>query len=354
MIARTLSATCSLLLAVVALPAAAAARTAVATPTGTNWGDTANGVRGQNGSQFVYVCPAGGSLGRLWGTGPYTDDSSICTAATHAGRITQAAGGIVTIQPSEGLSSYGGSTQNGVTSTSYGSWPGSFSIVAVTSGGGANGVSMGGSGWGLNATAFRGNNGSRYAFVCPAQASGIGRIWGSTPYTDDSSVCGAAVHIGLITQAAGGTVTIEIRPGASSYSGTTRNGMTTASVGSFSGSFIFPGSAAPPSKTVITTPLAGHTWNADARPYRGHIGKRLRYSCPAAGTFKTVWGSGVYTDDSSVCTAAVHAGRISRASGGAVMILIRAGRSSYASSSSHGVTTKPYGSWPGSFVFVSS
>jgi hypothetical protein len=62
----------------------------------------------------------------------------------------------------------------------------------------------------------------------------------------------------------------------------------------------------------------------------------------------TVWGSGVYTDDSSICRAARHAGIIP-ASGGAVRVDILPGQSAYTGSQANGVTTTPYGSWARSF-----
>jgi hypothetical protein len=89
--------------------------------------------RGQNGQQFACVCPANFGLGGVWGAGVYTDDSSICTAALHAGILTQASGGTVTIEIRPGQSSYTSSSQNGVTTTAYGSWHGSFVFVGSTS-----------------------------------------------------------------------------------------------------------------------------------------------------------------------------------------------------------------------------
>ena len=41
---------------------------------------------------------ARGSAGPVYGTDIYSDDSSICTAAVHAGRVDFAEGGLVTIQ----------------------------------------------------------------------------------------------------------------------------------------------------------------------------------------------------------------------------------------------------------------
>ena len=66
-------------------------------PGGTDWNDTATEFRGQNGAHFVYTCPSYGTASSVWGTDVYTDDSSVCTAAVHAGRITLAGGGSVTI-----------------------------------------------------------------------------------------------------------------------------------------------------------------------------------------------------------------------------------------------------------------
>src|SRR3972149_2410226 len=90
---------------------------------------TAVPYRGQNGQQITCVCPANFGLNTIWGTGIYTDDSNICSAALHAGLITQASGGTITIEIRPGQSSYTSSSQNGVTSTAYGPWQGSFVFV---------------------------------------------------------------------------------------------------------------------------------------------------------------------------------------------------------------------------------
>ncbi len=98
-------------------------------PCGSDWSANAVGFRGQNGTQHVYVCPGDGSIGSIWGTDVYTDDSSVCTAAVHAGLITLSGGGTVTIEIRPGQDSYQGSTRYGITSSSYGSWGGSYVFV---------------------------------------------------------------------------------------------------------------------------------------------------------------------------------------------------------------------------------
>jgi hypothetical protein len=94
------------------------------------------------------------------------------------------------------------------------------------------------------------------------------------------------------------------------------------------------------------------SWTANAALYRGQDGARFTYRCPPDGTASTVWGTDVYTDDSSVCTAAVHLGRITLEGGGTVEIEIRPGEGSYQGSERNGITSFDYGSWGGSYVFV--
>jgi hypothetical protein len=64
-----------------------------------------------------------------------------------------------------------------------------------------------------------------------------------------------------------------------------------------------------------------------------------------------VWGTDVYTADSSVCAAAVHAGRIAFSSGGRVSIVMVDGKSSYTGSTRSGVTTQSWGPYQSAFTF---
>lgn len=205
----------------------------------------------------------------------------------------------------------------------------------------------GGSDWSATATAFRGQNGTQVVFTCPSYGT-THTVWGTDIYTDDSSVCTAAVHAGRITLAGGGTVTIEIRPGESSYTGSTRNGITTSSYPAWPYSYVIVGAA--PAAPGIG--VGGATWEATATAFRPYTGARFRYTCPPNGTARTIWGTNVYTDDSSVCTAAVHTGRFSLAQGGSVTIEIRGPQTSFAGSTRNGITSQDYPAWPGSFIIL--
>ncbi len=205
-----------------------------------------------------------------------------------------------------------------------------------------------GASWGTNATAFRGQNGRRVTYLCPPGGA-PGNVWGTDVYTDDSSVCTAAVHAGLISLAGGGAVEIEIRSGLPGYLGSSRNGVSSSGYGAWHASYVFTRSGAAPPVAAVAPPIA---WGTTAVSHRGQNGQRLRFLCPPSGTPGGVWGTDVYTDDSSICTAAVHAGLISAAAGGTVQIEIRPGLPAYVGSARYGIASAGYGAWHGSYAFV--
>jgi hypothetical protein len=87
-------------------------------------------LRGANGQSFLFFipCDRGGSV---WGNNPYTDDSRLGTAAIHAGLVFAGRKGFlkVTIQP--GRAAYEGVERNGVKSSNYASWEGSYVVEAA-------------------------------------------------------------------------------------------------------------------------------------------------------------------------------------------------------------------------------
>jgi hypothetical protein len=89
-------------------------------------------LRGYNGDRFSFRClPGKPQAGQVIGSGPYTDGSSICAAAVHAGVIRAASGGLVTIEVRPGQTHYVGSVSHYVQSESYEPfWSGSFLVIA--------------------------------------------------------------------------------------------------------------------------------------------------------------------------------------------------------------------------------
>ena len=210
----------------------------VAEGTRTAWETTAKDVTGNPGTTFTLVCPAAGSLHFVWGSDIYTADSSICTAAVHTGLITVERGGTVTIELRPGRDVYGASQRNGVTTSAYGGFHRSFIFKSEANTGtekDADDVTpiM----WDTSPSILANENGKTYKFKCPAEGKER-NIWGTDVYTADSSVCNAAVHAGLIKFENGGTVTIELRPGQSSYQGTLRNGVKSNEYGAYGRSFV--------------------------------------------------------------------------------------------------------------------
>ncbi|MCP3063954.1 hypothetical protein LXT21_34775 [Myxococcus sp. K38C18041901] len=185
---------------------------------------------------------------------------------------------------------------------------------------------------------YRGQTGKQ--LQCTCSSGGSGSVWGTNLYTDDSNICRAAVHAGVMTTS-GGTVTIEVQPAQNTFIGTTRNGVTTSSYGYWGGSYRFIGPQIPQPQPA---PLCS-TFNMMS--YRGQTGRAIRCGCPSVSLGASFWGTDLYTDDSDVCVAAVHAGAIP-ASGGNVTVTIQPGQSSYTSTHRYGVTSSSYGYWEGS------
>ncbi|MBX3701550.1 MAG: hypothetical protein KF903_11220 [Dokdonella sp.] len=107
-----------------------------------------------------------------------------------------------------------------------------------------------------------------------------------------------------------------------------------------------PASAAPPELDWRTSPL-----DLDLR---GMNGERYTFHCPPGKPQPSrVVGSGPYTDASSICAAAVHAGALGARDGGEVTIEIRPGERRYAGSQRHYLRSSDEDAgWSGSFVVI--
>ena len=92
--------------------------------------------------------------------------------------------------------------------------------------------------WTATAVEHRGQDGETFSYECPADGAAA-TIWGTEEYTDDSSVCTAGVHVGLITLEDGGTVEIEIAPGLDEYSASEGHGIDSGDYGPYDPAFTF-------------------------------------------------------------------------------------------------------------------
>jgi len=65
-----------------------------------------------------------------------------------------------------------------------------------------------------------------------------------------------------------------------------------------------------------------------------------------------VWGTDIYTDDSHVATAAVHAGIVSIGQSKTIHVKIISGQLQYTGSTRNGISTESFGEWEGSYSFI--
>lgn len=91
-------------------------------------------------------------------------------------------------------------------------------------------------------------------------------------------------------------------------------------------------------------------WDTTGVGFKMDVGMVYKFRCPEKGTEHTIWGTDVYTSDSSICTAAVHAGLFSLADGGIVTIEFRPGRLTYGTTERNGIKSNTFGEYGHSFV----
>ena len=264
-----------------------------------------------SGTETVTV--TGSNDGTVWGTGIYTSDSNMNAAALHAGVVAQGNTKVVQIIRLPGQASYQGTSRNGVATRDYGAWGASFKFAGVD-------------------VDLRPSPSVVQTETVSVTGEAGGRVWGSGVYTGDSSMNAAAVHAGVVSVGQTKTVRIARLPGQASYQGSSRNGVTTLDYGPWSASFKFldePAEAPQPASIL----------QGEAVTVKG-------------SNDGTVWGSGVYTSDSNMNAAAMHAGVVASGQTKSVRIVRLPGQPSYQGSARNGVTSKDYGQWSGSFKFI--
>lgn len=174
--------------------------------------------------------------------------------------------------------------------------------------------------------------------VCDAEATAGSRpVWGTSIYTSDSAICRAALHAGA-APVSGGRVRLQAEAGRQTYAGSMNNGVRSESYGPWARSFRFldadlaTGDSCPNDLTIVPD-------------------SRIVCSCTpeAIAASSPVWGTDLYSNDSAVCAAAVHAGVIGP-EGGMVAVVPAPGQPAYRGSTRHGVTTSNWEAWPNSFT----
>jgi hypothetical protein len=179
-----------------------------------------------------------------------------------------------------------------------------------------------------------------------------GDLWGSGPYTDDSHLGKAAVHAGALGVGEWGVVqvTVSDTSGQSSFQSSERNSVMSANWGAYPRGLTIarlPGLAAPPAV------------NADPITLKrvSKIDAGRAYLFETAGKDQgPLYGSDVYTHDSNLGTAAVHAGALGLGERGVVRVTVvdtSDGRTAFPGTEKNGVRSSSWDQpWPTGFRIV--
>jgi hypothetical protein len=103
---------------------------------------------------------------------------------------------------------------------------------------------------------------------------------------------------------------------------------------------------AEPEEVVAAEPDPGALYN-----YQQHVGKKFAFRVTGAIN-GSVWGTDMYTLDSNLATAAVHAGILKVGQTGVVKVMILGPQAVFNGSARNGVNSSPWGTYPGAYQFV--
>ena len=249
-----------------------------------------------------------GDPGAVWGSSPYTTDSDICAAATHAGAIPESGIGVVTVKKADGCPGYKGSEENGIKSQKWASFDKSFYFPKH----GDDSCPTIDPSEAKCPSRFADipSSGSVSTFACTCSPGSMGgAVWGDGTYTTDSSLCASAIHAGAITSA-GGKIAVKRSPGCPAYVGVVKNNVTSLTWATFGTSFHFPSTGATAECASPVGPSLTPSGAIAKCPstFNGVPGGRaLTCNCTSGGG-GSVWGDSTYTRDSSICRAAQHVG----------------------------------------------
>jgi hypothetical protein len=166
-------------------------------------------------------------------------------------------------------------------------------------------------------------------------------LWGTSSYTIDSNIGAAAVHAGLLPIGEVGTLSIRCIGTLNTFTGSLQNGV---------------------QSQLYESPFAAFQFTEDnSRPVVCYHPFCISGACGVTGSTKTlavtgttsgtVYGTDVYSDDSAIGAAAVHAGVLANGVTGVVKVRCVGSRTSLAGSARNGVTTVPWEAWTYNFAF---
>jgi Ca2+-binding EF-hand superfamily protein len=265
---------------------------------------TTRGLRAKPG-EFFYFEVTGASAGTVWGTDVYTADSPIAAAAVHAGLLRVGQTGLVKVTILPGQERYRGSLRNGVRTRNYGRFASSYRVERAPS-----------------IVQPRRSP--------PANAKGptshAGTLPSNLPGWFKDCDTGADGQVALYEWKRKRRAVRDFHE----YD-LNEDGFITIEELVRSGNFTSTG------KTPKTM-----------RGLRAQAGEFFYFEVTGASS-GTVWGTDVYTTDSPIAAAVVHAGLLRVGQTGLVKVTVLPGQDRYRGSSRNGVTTRNYGAYASSY-----
>ena len=188
----------------------------------------------------------------------------------------------------------------------------------------------------ISAKGFRPQVGKVATFVCPSDLKLDSEIWGTDVYLDESPICTAAAHAGVLTRGTSGQVTIVMGAGVQSFQGTQRNGVTSLSYGPWSSTYTF-----------IKNGEAGQIdWYTSFDRVPDDFHAPITVMCPPNGNAESgLWGTDVYSASSAICLAAAHAGIITLDAGGRVTVTLQPKQETFVASLRNGILSNFWTGW---------
>ncbi len=331
--------------------------------------------------RVFFVRTTGAKAGSVWGSDLYTTDSALAVAAVHAGVLREGETGTVKISVLAGRNSYEGTTRNGVTTSSWGSYGTSFRVAKAT--GLLKGMAIP-EARGLPAvsklltdyeedvaaieeqhakrsTALRRQAAAdlepiqevtaRNARLVEALAVRSTRRWLSEDSSDDRPA--------ELPPSASRIVREHERRASEIEKKTTervreRRRAAVARLQLLRADF----AAAEENEAataIESTIVAMRNGYSKAIPDPGSVGRmkaqpgRSHYVKVTGARNGSVWGSDVYTTDSTIAAAAVHAGVLKVGQTAVVKITVLPGQPAYVGTERNGVTTSAWGAYPMSY-----
>jgi beta-lactamase regulating signal transducer with metallopeptidase domain len=294
--------------------------TALRTPARPVSPETAMGFRGKLGRRFD-IEVVGRSDGSLWGTDVYTCDSNIATAAVHCGLVKPGERAILTLTMVESPERHAGSTRNGVTSGDYGGFESSYILQRS------------------NRESSAVEKGIRYLLDVQRAPDN------ATAPRAEAAIVGTAE---LLLQAQNAALIAEQRA-ASDRAAAAEQQAAAAQQAALAERKLAQSQYEQAIRAVRDMRILNK--GANAVIMRGDFGTQLDVEITGRTTGH-VWGTDVYTDDSDIPTAAVHAGLLKPGERGTVTITIVKSPEKYDGCMRNDVTSGAWGEHSSGFVLL--